>query len=264
VDQKQAGQPVAIILAWTLMKLVAHCMECVQGTQNIEREIHFADYIELGEEGFLELACPRGHKSIITVQEEKFEILFDFGGMALLDGYYREAVATVSTALERCLEFYITVVCLHLGIPEQEFAAAWKRISAQSERQLGAFLFLYLLNTKRQCDYLSDKAVKFRNDVVHKGYIPRRTEAIEYGEEVLKFIFRILTDLRRTAGPAIQQATMRHISQLQERAAGRGRATHMSIPTMIHMTLADELFGKKTFSEALEDLSGYRRKLYRA
>jgi hypothetical protein len=59
-------------------------------------------------------------------------------------------------------------------------------VSAQSERQLGAFIFLYIASFG-ELPTLLDKA-KFRNDVIHKGYLPDRDEAIDFGAATYKVI----------------------------------------------------------------------------
>lgn len=43
------------------------------------------------------------------------------------------------------------------------------------------------------------KKASFRNNVVHKGYIPSSEEAIEYGQYVLTFIRSMLKELNDTS-----------------------------------------------------------------
>ena len=49
-----------------------------------------------------------------------------------------------------------------------------------------------MVETKKPLEHLSNKVVSFRNDVVHKGVIPTREETLEYGQEIVNFIYRTL------------------------------------------------------------------------
>lgn len=72
---------------------------------------------------------------------------------------------------------------------------AWKHVSSQSERQLGAFIFLFTQHFKTQPELLSNDLVKLRNKVIHKGKIPTKDEAIEYGQKILELITGYLKKL---------------------------------------------------------------------
>src|SRR5262249_28725448 len=146
------------------MKMFTVCMKCFE--ENIvDPPQVFAEYVD---GGFLAFTCPNGHDVISTVQAHRFELLFDLGALAFIDGYYREAVATTATAMERFLEFCLRVYAIHHEIPDSEFDEAWKRLAKQSERQLGAFLMTYLFQNKVRCLLLDDKWAELRNRVVHQ------------------------------------------------------------------------------------------------
>ncbi|WP_238149350.1 hypothetical protein [Arsenophonus endosymbiont of Aleurodicus floccissimus] len=68
--------------------------------------------VEFKNDGRYEITCQNGHSSITFLQQQKFEILFDIGACAIIDGYYREAVSSFTSALERFYEFFIKVVCI--------------------------------------------------------------------------------------------------------------------------------------------------------
>src|SRR5690606_23860589 len=108
---------------------------------------------------------------------EIFQLLFQVGIHALVDGYPREAVADFTAALERFYEFYFRVVCRIKGINKDAERATWSRVANQSERQLGLFLGSYLAVNGAPGPTLSRTNVEFRNGVVHKGKIPAREEA---------------------------------------------------------------------------------------
>jgi hypothetical protein len=165
------------------MRLFLPCIRCTQDTGSTP-----ITWAELTDDGLYHLECPNGHKSITRLQEQKFEVLFDLGTCAILDGYYREAVSSHASALERFYEFFSTVICIKRGVPEKEFLKTWKQVSNQSERQFGAFLLLYLTERNEAPRILKPESVTFRNRVIHKGTLPTRSEACKFGEEVLELI----------------------------------------------------------------------------
>ena len=137
---------------------------------------------EVQESGLYRFTCPRGHQSIRCLQQMRFEILFEIAAHAIIDGYYREAIISFASALERYFEFYVRVRCDQMGVSPGDLAATWKPISKQSERQLGAYAFVHLIASKSPPGLLSHRNAEFRNDVVHRGRIPERTKAIGFGD----------------------------------------------------------------------------------
>jgi hypothetical protein len=136
------------------------------------------------DDGVIEVTCDRGHRTFTIIQEAKYEILSELAVTALCDGYYREAVASFASALERLYEYYVDVVCRERKIAPAAFAAMWKPLRKLSERQLGAFSLVYLIEIGSAFPLLADKHVKFRNDVIHAGVIPTFDEAVAYGQAV--------------------------------------------------------------------------------
>jgi len=164
------------------MRTFTSCMQC-----QVENGIpNFASLgvARIPDDGVIEFTCDRGHRTFTIMQEAKYEILSELAVTALCDGYYREAVASFASALERLYEYYVDVVCRHHKIDPAAFAAAWKPLRKASERQLGAFSILYLTETGSAFPLLADKHIKFRNDVIHAGIIPTLDEAVTYGQAV--------------------------------------------------------------------------------
>jgi hypothetical protein len=184
------------------MKLFMVCNECVRKFPAIPFEI-----VSIGvrNDGLYEFTCSKGHKSVTCLQQQKFEILFEIGAHAILDGYYREAVSSFSASLERFYEFYVKVICLSRGIADDAIEESWKKVFEQSERQLGAFICLHLIETGHPPTILSDSSRGFRNKVIHKGLIPERQEAVEYGQEVLDLIVPVLANLKTNHNREIQE-----------------------------------------------------------
>lgn len=168
--------------------------------------------MEILDGGRYEFTCINGHQTITILKQQKFEILFDIGAYAIIDGYYREAVSSFTSSLERFYEFYIKVITINKSIDKNSFILVWKLISGKSERQLGAFILLYTIMHGHAPALLSQSNVEFRNDVVHKGKIPTRTEALRYGNDVLKIIRPILNNLKENYKDSISKVISQYLS----------------------------------------------------
>lgn len=145
---------------------------------------------ELDDNGVAYLTCNKAHESAFVFEAKRHEVLLRSGGKALLAGFSSEAISSLSSALERAYEFYIRVICSNRGIEVEPFEVAWKSVGAQSERQLGAFTFLYLLDTGAHLA-LDPKIPETRNRIVHHGRIARTKDAMEFGERVYSRILAI-------------------------------------------------------------------------
>ncbi|TQP95438.1 hypothetical protein FLL78_18950 [Vibrio cholerae] len=142
------------------------------------------------------LECKFGHQTIVFLSDFKFQILFEIGLHAIKDGYYREAVSSFSAALERFYEHFTKTVLFRKEGADY-LDKCWKLVSNQSERQLGAFIFLYLSEVGELPTILKSEDSGFRNSVIHKGKIPTKQEAITFGQKVSDLImpkFEILLD----------------------------------------------------------------------
>ncbi len=159
----------------------------------------------LSDNGIYEACCAKGHISKVILDNVKFELLFEMGLNAIVDGYPREAVSSFASALERFYEFYWRVVMHHFSIPNDQVEGTWKTLSKFSERQIGAYSTAVNLLTKVSPTLLNpNKEVPFRNNVIHNGYIPTEEEAISFGDVVMKLINYDLAKLRSLAPDAIE------------------------------------------------------------
>jgi hypothetical protein len=77
------------------VKLPLTCAQCM--VENIS-EAHPVASVEFRDDGRYEVQCPRGHRSITILQQQKFEVLFQIGAYAIADGYYREAVSSFASS----------------------------------------------------------------------------------------------------------------------------------------------------------------------
>jgi len=159
----------------------------------------------LADSGKYEVLCGRGHTSTVRLLNLKFELLFELGLNALVDGSGREAVCSFAAALERFHEFYWRVAMRHFQVPEEAVVSSWKSLSRQSERQLGAYISASLFLEKELPRLLANREVEFRNEVIHKGYIPNIEEATEFGDIVMALINGALDKLRLVAPEALKK-----------------------------------------------------------
>ncbi len=170
------------------MRVIATCPTCLQKQSEGGKQPSFNPIAgELDDNGSIHVTCEYGHYGIVIYDSRRYEVLVKSAARAFLDGYTNEVVAVMSSALERAYEFYIRVLCRAKGLSADVLEDAWKGVAAQSERQFGAFQFLYLLDQERP--YRPDPFItEVRNKVVHRGKIVREPEALEFAEKVFKVI----------------------------------------------------------------------------
>jgi hypothetical protein len=214
------------------------------------------------DDGVYELKCPNGHVYRIALQEQKFEILFDIGLYAILDGYYREAFSAFAAALERFYEFFVTVMAVKYGVEEGAFLSAWKTVSNQTERQLGAFIFTYLLDRKMGPRLLNKKSIERRNGVIHKGKFPSRDDAIEFGREVLDLIGSELRHVTTTEQEHVITVIARHVRKMH--TVGERPNSGMGFPTSISAARgaipSEPAEPAMSFDEAMQNAMRWRDK----
>ena len=172
------------------MRIHLKCPSCSESSGD-----DAAVQLEVRNDGVYSVVCDQGHHSRIGLRSLPFELLFEFGVLALIDGYWREAVASSATALERCHEFASRTLLRHRAIPDSEIGMAWKQVAKQSERQLGMFIGLYLAERSQLPPLVTQELVAFRNKVVHSGHFPTAVEAEEYLRAVYSQMVRIIGEL---------------------------------------------------------------------
>jgi len=192
------------------MKIQLYCIDCLKellsqkDCKNSESDPIFAIVNELSDNGLYFYTCPKGHASKAILSNLKFELLFDLGLHAINDGYYREAVSSFTSSLERFYEFYIKVSWHSHGSSFDQIEQTWKQIANQSERQLGAFISCFINDNIAQPQLMnSNKEIPFRNNVIHKGYIPKREEAIDYSKLILELIEKPLLKQKKKLSRAV-------------------------------------------------------------
>lgn len=187
-----------------MMKVHLYCPDCLaeKAKQGLENGIKdstpiLSDVYELLNDSIYTVHCPKGHTSKVILENLNFELLFDLGINAIGDGYYREAVASITSSIERFYEFFVKTIWRAQG---QEFSLIdknWKVMSNQSERQMGAYIVAYSSLFGEEVPLMNDSQRNFRNSVIHKGEIPTREKTIQYAEVILKLIDSALEKLHK-------------------------------------------------------------------
>lgn len=255
-----------------IIGISSFCWECFNETQKtnedyerLKKELNSdIDFeVELNDENLYEFICPKNHRTLTQLQEQKFEILFDIASLALLDGYTKEAVSSYSSSLERFIEYCILILSLKNSVTTENFIKTWKQMANQSERQLGAFLILCLqegINNK-----IEENRSSFRNKVIHKGYIPSSKEAIDYGQYVMSFIQNTLKELNQTSKEYLQKAMHIHITK-NGKLTENVRLSNASLPTIISLkSVNSEDYGNIKLIDSLNSVkeNGFYKHFYR-
>lgn len=183
------------------MKIGVQCNTCIS---NNMLQNHDYLIVRPRSDGIYQTECSRGHKSTLLMDEEHFQVLYEYGVNALKDGYFREAVSSFAAALERFFQYSIEVLSANTAIDETSHLNAWKSVANSSERQLGAFVYLFLSHVGREPQLLTRKNTEFRNDVVHKGHFPLAEEATAFGEVIRQVILLNYEPLKIKYWNAIQ------------------------------------------------------------
>lgn len=186
-----------------MMLLDLICFDCLMEQVNkgvpytATGEPIMTPFEEVNNTGIYEVNCSKGHKSKTVIDNIDFEILFEYGITAIADGYYRESVSSITSAMERYFEFFIKVILRASKVNYTIIDKIWKNIASQSERQLGAYITSYSQTFGEEPIILNpNKDVPFRNSVIHKGFIPSKEEALNYGNIVMTVIESSLLKLK--------------------------------------------------------------------
>lgn len=207
------------------MRAFAACISCMKEasekliSKGESTPVRFL-YAEMDDNGVVYLTCDKGHRTAAVHRSRKHQFLFESGCHALLDHYTNEAVSTFSAALERTYEFFLRVAYRKLGLSSSLLEASWKYVIAQSERQFGAFIFLFPAIAGEPFE-LPERIPQLRNRVIHRGYIARFDEVLEYAEAIFSLIRKIMHVLNDRC-PTEMWAEINGAAEVQEKAVPAG------------------------------------------
>ena len=200
------------------MKIILMCPSCgIDGLQLKEdKSGPVFPEVELDQWPlFYEYTCKNGHQNVHTIQTELYELLFQQGTYCIMDGYYREAIGTYNAALERFFEYVIEIIFLTKN-HNLEFEKLWKEVRNQSERQLGAFYFLWSYHFGESPQFLDTNKVSIRNNVIHKGQLVSKKEAKEFGQYIFSYIRGLQNKLNELLGEELMLSSMARNYRLLE------------------------------------------------
>ena len=141
------------------MRIPAQCPRCREVDERRQsmyevssgKRSHKLDAVYLHEmdaadvhSGKLTLRCEQGHTTVVTLPIPAFELLFDFGCSALLDGYSREAVTSFASSFERFQEFACRFLFARRNLSSEGVDHWWKEVATSSERQMGSYVALWI------------------------------------------------------------------------------------------------------------------------
>ena len=164
------------------MRVFLSCPSCDFETAN-----QFSLELIPKNDSVYEIGCPNGHRFSANILYHEFQKLFEVAVNALADDYYREAVSSFAASYERFMELFIRIVMKANKTTDDELANGWKKISRQSERQLGAFIILFVLEFGTQAPLLANADIELRNRVIqfmheecfpHKWFVMRACATI--------------------------------------------------------------------------------------
>ncbi len=248
------------------MKTLIICQKCLEES-NCNKPLILK---EIPDNGIFHLRCEQGHETVTFLQQTKFELLFDLGLYALCDGYPREAITNFAAALERFYEFYIKYCCLKHNNKLKQIEDGWNQIRNQSERQYGAYIFLYMQeHPDSDLPFIDDKKPLFddknpkekiqtwrelRNAVVHKGNFVSESDALKYGELVYDFLKVQINELLEKDIENVGKTIAYYMQEIHNNFAKESFSPEskgtLSIPTVISLSTG---VNQKPFQVAYEE-----------
>jgi hypothetical protein len=185
------------------MKKFASCIHCIR--EGLETPIYSE---EIDNDHIFRLVCSNGHEQYMVCTDHKFEILLEYAMTLYIKKDYSPAVCYFANSLERFFEFCIKVIlredCDQKIIDEELWKGKYLKFS---ERQLGAYVSLYVSKMKSLPILLKTDNTELRNRVIHEGYIVAKDECYNFGKDVYDIIIETLKKLReKYSGKIISEA----------------------------------------------------------
>jgi hypothetical protein len=224
------------------------CQECSQANQGFA--VFYVDTIR--EDGVYIGRCPKGHNNAVATQTLRHEMLFDIALNAIIDRYHREAVSSFAASVERYYEFAIRVLAKNRGIAPDIFDTSWKIVSVQSERQLGAYVFLYTASFCEAPATLKSAMVELRNNVIHKGVLPNLTQVLTFGEASYDLIQKGIQKLRAKCLNDVNNQLAENMRGAIEKFGNQFPRTTQVTPTALNV-IQDISIGYKPFQQVLRE-----------
>lgn len=211
------------------MKLYLHCYKCQEEfaarlksygagedlAPQITMDALSLHEVEVRDDSVYAVDCYKHGKANVILYTQRFEILFQIGLNAILDGYYRDAVGSFSSSFEKFQEYYLTALATINGL-DGKLEEVWKHMAGRAERQLGAYAATYFFFNEELPPLLSQSQIEFRNRVIHQGKIPSQQEATKFGNGIFSVIRPVLAELREKSRQALEKNETKFKEKLQK------------------------------------------------
>jgi hypothetical protein len=237
------------------VRITLLCIQCFGATEDAAPV--FLEAIR--DDGLYSGKCPKGHDLLVATQTLRHEMLFEIALNAISDGYYREAVSSFAASSERFFEFAIRVITRNQGVQASVFDKAWKLADKHSERQLGAFLFLYVAHFSEFPRTLEEKTTGFRNKVIHKGLLPSKSDTIAFGREVYEVIQSGAQKLRASCLDDVNAELGAHVARIAGKTEGKHPA--VQVTTTALNIIEDISSGYKPFETLLVERENFQARV---
>lgn len=227
------------------MKIKLHCSSCPQ----INNPSPFKIELPISDDLYYTFTCDNGHFNKYSVGNTRYGLLFESGLYAFLDGYNREAVSSFYVALERFYEYIVSMCFVYDCNFSFSDLENLKKTVYLSERMYGVFCSVYMMKFKKAFvpfdnkDFLKEinvsfpgfenSPVKFRNKIIHEGYIPSEQEILNYAKAVSTFIIKITNDICDIDPKAFFNFHMLNIQQKREKGKDDYTISNIILPTYI-------------------------------
>jgi hypothetical protein len=238
------------------MRLPVVCIDCLMQRPGFET----LQIIPFPHDYIIDFTCDRGHRNLEYVQEADWEVLITSAGLALSEGYPMEAVSAIAAGVERFAEFATKAICKSFNTSDDVIETTWKQVSRQSERQIGAFAFVYAARFNSAPPMMPPKQVEVRNAVIHRGAQPRPEQVEIYGDAAMTFVFAVHDALSTSYEAALKSTYLDQVAEKAKRLQERGGIRGLSIPNLFRVVLT-EPSARKSFRQAVADQGFYRQGL---
>ena len=230
------------------MKIKLACPECAAASGGFGT--FFVETIR--DDGLYTGKCPQAHDLPIATQTLRHEMLFEIALNAIIDGYHREAVSSFAASVERFFEFAIRVMASRQKVAAGVYADAWKELAKQSERQLGAYILLCVATFGEMPLLISKRMVDLRNNVIHKGVLPEKKDALKFGNAAYDVIQGGIQKLRSVCLDDLNKVLTEHVEEIAEKMGNRYPRSFQVTQTALNV-IEDNSNGDRSFQALLID-----------